>query len=465
LAAKAPTSTRLNKEADEILAASIVRTVEISNPVYIDTASGPHLTDVDQNQLIDLASGYGPHIYGNRPEPVYDALLQQLERGWHFGVHSPLQNELGRRLRDAAPCAEAVVFANSGTEATMYAIRAARAFTGKTKVAMFDGSYHGAHDYACVTVDFDSPRDRPTLMSKGAGIPSAVIDTVVALPYNSSAAFDLIREQAEELALVIVEPVQSSNPRTDIGPWLRELSAVCKEVGVLFALDEVITGFRLAYGGGQEYFDVKCDLATYGKALGGGLPIGAVAGRRDIMSVFGGSGGDTLLDGYEEEADQVIFYGGTFSGNPLTMAAGIAMLDTLSADPGVYGRLKAMGDLLAGLVNDYASANGVPVRIMNASSMFYVIFGDGQIDGVRDMPHLPEAEKTFYALLQERGVLIPGIHLAFVSDALSEDDIRQIATAMIATLEEMRATGELSTFSARLTVDGPPSSGSRDTSE
>lgn len=281
------------------------------------------------------------------------------------------------------------------------------------------------------------------MLPKGAGVPTEILSTMLMLPYNDDAAFDLIRENADELALVLVEPIQSSNPREDVGPWLRGLSKVCAEVGVLFALDEVITGFRLAYGGGQEYFDVHCDLATYGKVLGGGLPIGAVVGRRDVMATFGGAGGDTMLTGYEQDAEKLIFAGGTFSGNPLTMAAGIAMLDTLAADKEVYARLQHKGDLLAEIVNTHATTHGLPVQILHGSSMFYVVFGESEIRGARDLEHHAEAEEAFYPLLQEKGVFIPGIHLAFVSDALTEGDIREVAAAITATLDELRDAGLL----------------------
>ena len=168
----------------------------------------------------------------------------------------------------------------------MYAIRVARGYTGKSKLAVFDGSYNGAHDYVLVTVDKDSPRDRPTFSSNLAGIPSETLDTVIMLPYRHEAAFDIIREHKDELAIVLIDAVQGSNPRLDCGDFLKELQEVCRECNVLLLMDEVITGFRMAYGGAQEFYGITPDLATYGKAVGGGMPIGAIAGPSHIMDVF-----------------------------------------------------------------------------------------------------------------------------------------------------------------------------------
>jgi glutamate-1-semialdehyde 2,1-aminomutase len=187
-----------------------------------------------------------------------------------FGIHTTAQMKLAALLHEASPCAERVVFCNTGSEATMYAIRAARGFSGRERIALFDGAYHGAHDYGMWVTDPTSPREAPRKLPMGHGIPRALDDLVTLLPYRHPAAFDLIRAQADTLALVLVEGVQSSNPQPGAGEFLRELAAVCREAGVLFGIDEVITGFRLAYGGAQERFDVRPDLATYGKVLGGG---------------------------------------------------------------------------------------------------------------------------------------------------------------------------------------------------
>lgn len=432
LRSSSPKSIACHEAAANVMAVEIVGTVHISSPAYIESVSGAYMTDVDGKKYIDLTMGFGPHVLGHRPASVEKAIADQITRGWHWGIHNPLQHQLGEMLVEAAPCAEQVMICNSGTEATAYAIRAARAFTGKSMVAVFDGSYHGAHDYALVDADRKSDRHRPVLRSRGAGIPVEVRDTMIMLPYNDESAYDIIREYGDQLAMVLVEPVQSSNPRTDIGPWLRGLSDVCRESGVLLLLDEVITGFRLAYGGGQEYFNVRADLATYGKALGGGMPIGAVAGSAEVMSVFGTGGGKA----------RPIFSGGTFSGNPLTMAAGIAALTELRDTPDLYPRLNALGDRLAEGINRHARAHDMPVTMMNAGSMFHLRFASEEIQSFRDITtHYVEAEQLFYQYLQERGVLVPGIHLAFVSAAHTDEDVDAVVAAVTESLDQLRADG------------------------
>ncbi|MGH7864700.1 MAG: aspartate aminotransferase family protein, partial [Candidatus Binataceae bacterium] len=305
------------EQAREILPVEIAGTVEMPYTIYIESADGARMTDVDGNSYIDLTMGFGPHVLGHSPAVVKEALHRQVEHGWHFGIHNAMQEKLARLVVDASPCADAVMFCNSGTEATLYAIRAARAFTGKSRVATFEGSYHGAHDYVLVQADRRSDRHAPSGRPRGKGIPQATAEQVVILPYRDPAAFELIERHRDDLALVMIEPVQSANPRLDNREYLHELAEVCRRSGVLFMLDEVITGFRIAYGGCQEFYGLTPDLATYGKAVGGGLPIGAVAGRKDIMRQFS-------TDMFSRDA---VFAAGTFSGNPLTMAAGCAAVE------------------------------------------------------------------------------------------------------------------------------------------
>lgn len=432
LRAASPVSQQLHAAAAQVLAVELVGTVEISSPVYVRSGQGARVTDVDGHEYIDLTMGFGPHVLGHRPESVQRALAEQLERGWHFGVHNELQHELAALLCACVPHLEQVVFCNSGTEATMYAIRAARSLSGRDTIAVFDGCYHGAHDYALVTAERDSDRHAPRARARGAGIPPAATESMFMLPYNDVAAYDLIRRHRDELAAVLVEPVQSSNPRTDIGPWLKGLREVCTETGVLLILDEVITGFRLAIGGGQQFFGLEADLAVYGKALGGGMPIGAVAGRGELMSVFAG----------QHPSARPIFFGGTFGGNPMSMAAGIAALSQMRADPTLYTRLNSEGDRLARAVNDFCASQALPVVMMHAGSLLHIRFGTGPIASSRDISTAwVKVEHEFYQRLQERGVLIPGIHLAFLSTAHTPADVDQVTAAVTGVLGELRSDG------------------------
>ena len=336
LLAKTQRSQQIAADRSEVLNSGLAANLEMPHPVFIERGAGCHVYDADDNCYIDTSVGFGLHMLGHVHPVVEAAITERVPKGWMFGIHSTSQMKLANLLHAGSPCAERVVFCNTGSEATMYAFRAARGFSGREKIALFDGFYHGAHDYGMWAADPASPKDAPTAMPMGHGIPKALKDLTLMLPYRNRAAFDLLRKHKDELALVFVEGVQSSNPQAQAGEFLQELQQVCRDCGVLFGLDEVITGFRVAYGGAQQRFDVTPDIATYGKVIGGGLPVGAITGRADVMNVFTGLG-----------AERGIFSGGTFSGNPLTMEAGSAALTHLHEHPDIYLTLDEQGDRLA----------------------------------------------------------------------------------------------------------------------
>ncbi len=435
LAARTPRSAEAKARGSKVLAMEVVQTVTMPHPIYIESAAGARVTDLDGNTYIDLTGGFGPLVLGHGPQSVKDALAEQLERGWHFGIHNARQAELAELLQEAGRCVDTVVFTNSGTEATMYAIRLGRAFTNRSKVALFDGSYHGVHDYALVKADSKSPRSRPATRVLGGGVPDVIKDeTVIMLPYRDPAAYDLIREHKDELAIVLIEPVQSSNPRLDTGDFLHGLLDVCRESNVLFLMDEVITGFRIQYGGCQEYYDISPDLGTFGKGLGGGLPIGAVGGRADVMNGFTG-----------KDNASYIFSGGTFSGNPLTMAAGVAALSYMREHRDtLYPYLREQGNRFAEAVNGFCRDNAIPAQVMNAASMFHLIFQGGEIGGSRDITsENRRAERQFYLHLMNHGVIVPGIHLAFFSAAHTPEDVDLVIDAFQASFLDVREDGLL----------------------
>ena len=324
---------------------------------------------------------------------------------------------------------------SSGSEATMFAFRAARAVTGKRKVAMFDGCYHGVHDYALMRADLKSDRSNPINATLGAGIPEEISnDLMMMLPYRDTNAYELIRKHKDDLALVVIEPVQSSNPRLDNQKFLQGLRDVCTECEVLLMFDEVITGFRIEYGGCQQYYDIKPDLITYGKAAGGGLPIGVVAGSKKVMNSFSGA-----------DKTPAIFAGGTFSGNPLTMAGGIGMLEYLKENKEtIYPYLHEQGDRIANEINEFCRSNNIPAQMMNAGSMMHLIFGSETIESSRDIDHSHYSlEKEFYLHLLGHNVIVPGIHLAFISFAHKPEIIDQVIDAFKKTFEDLREDGYL----------------------
>ncbi len=428
---RTPRSRAIACERAEILNSGLAANLEMPHPILIERGEGAYVYDADGNRYLDTSVGFGLHILGHRHPDIEAAIKARTELGWMFGIHTTVQMKLASMLHEASPCAERVVFCNTGSEATMYAIRAARAVSGRERIALFDGCYHGAHDYGMWVTDPNSPVAAPGKLPMGHGIPGAIEELVTLLPYRHPAAFDLIRAQADELALVLVEGVQSSNPQPGAGEFLAELAEVCRTSGVLFGIDEVITGFRLAYGGAQERFGVVPDLATYGKVLGGGLPVGAVTGRADVMEVFTGLA-----------AKRGIFSGGTFSGNPLTMEAGAAMLSHLREHPEIYGRLDAAGDRLAAAVNGFCEANRIPAQMKHAGSMFHMFFQREPIDCMRDAkPGREAAEKAFYLHALNRGVLIPGTQRAFLSTAHGDAEVASLIRVFQDSLADVQEEG------------------------
>jgi len=429
---RTPRSAEL-KARGKSLSQEVARTVDLPHSIYIDSADGGTMTDVDGNTYIDLTMGFGPCVLGHRPAAVAAAVKAQLAKGWHFGIPNARQAELAELIKEASPCADNVVFFNSGTEATLSAMRAARAFTGKTKIATFDGCYHGSHDYALVFAAADGDRDRPASMRVGAGIPKTIEDdTMLVLPYRNEATFDLIRENREDLAAVFLEPSQSSNPRLDNAEFLRGLAAVCKENDVLLGFDEVVTGFRVAYGGCQEYYGVTPDFATYGKAVAAGLPIGAVAGREAVMNCFSGKGDAPW-----------IFSGGTFNGNPLSMTAGVAAVTEMRDNKEtLYPYLMEQGNRLAAEVNDFCMKHQFQAQLMNAGSTFHLRFQGTEINSSRDLSEDGKwAEREFYLHLLGYDVIVPGIHLAFLSAAHTPADVDTVIGAMQQSFLDLREDG------------------------
>lgn len=431
LLARTTRSQAIADERAEILNSGLAANLEMPHPIFIERGEGAYVWDADGNRYIDTSVGFGLHMLGHRHPEIEAAIKARSELGWMFGIHTTAQMKLAALLHEASPCAERVVFCNSGTEATMYAIRAARGFTGREKIALFDGAYHGAHDWGMWVTDPSSPRDAPGKLPMGRGIPRALAELVMLLPYRNPAAFDHIRANADTLALVMVEGVQSSNPQPGAGEFLRELAEVCRASGVLFAIDEVITGFRVAYGGAQERFGVTPDLATYGKVLGGGLPIGAVTGRADLMEVFTGLG-----------ARNGIFSGGTFSGNPLTMEAGAAAVGHLKAHPEIYTRLEAAGDRLADAVNGFCQARQIPAQMKHVGSMFHMFFQRAPLESMRDVTAAnTAAEKAFYLHALNRGVLVPGTQRAFLSAAHGPAEVDRLVEVFQTSLADVQAEG------------------------
>ncbi len=397
--------------------------------LYIRKAYGCFIEDFSGNTYIDTALGAGTHILGHANPLIVSEIEKQAREGTLYILPNEYAMEVGRLLLQAIPCFNSFVFCNSGTEATIRATRIARAYTGKKKIAMFSGGWHGGNDMLLFEEDYRGDESKPVPTFKSAGVPEEVLNMMLMLPYNNDAAFDLIEQHKDELAMVIIEPSQGSNPRDDVGDFLRELRRVTAKHNILLCFDEIVTGFRVALGGCQEYYGVKADIVTYGKAIGGGLPVGLIGGTEDVMKVTKGCNGE-----------KPVFMGGTFSANPLVMRIAKTVLQHLIENKGqIYNYLNENGRYIRNKVNDFCVSNQISVRMMGIGSMSRLIFTDKTVKSRRDRDEYEAddtLQKLFYSCLRfEKGVHISSNRVVFLSTAHEKEHVEKIASSIIETLE------------------------------
>lgn len=398
---------------------------------YIEHANGCCVWDATGREYVDLAMGGGSMILGHARQTVVDAITEQAFGGSIFTAPHQAVHEMGELLAKCMPWFGGFVFCNSGSEAVMRLVRIARAVTGKQKIGLFSGCWHGSWDgtlvqesYVLTPVDDNTlvNASHPVAIRKSAGTLEEVLQSVVLLPYRDPAAFDLIRENKDDLACVLIEPVQGSNPGDHASRFLGELHHTTQDCGVLLAFDEVVTGFRLAPGGGQEYFGIHGDLASYGKILGGGLPVGMVSGTKSIMQAAWYKGA---------------FFGGTFSANPLTVAAGLATLRYLVQHPETYDYLTSAGNLLRSTVNQYCHEHSLSANMMGAGSISRLILAKDPIHSRRERDLVEpdaDAQRRFYADVKARGVWIGSNHIQFLSTEHGVSEIGRVASVLCESL-------------------------------
>jgi glutamate-1-semialdehyde 2,1-aminomutase len=374
--------------------------------------------DESGREYVDFLLGSGPMLVGHAHPEVTQAAQAQVALGTTFFANNRHGIALAEAIVAAVPCAEQVRFVSSGSEADLYAMRAARAVTKRDKILKFEGGYHGMSDYSLMSLAPKRPGNLPRAIPDSAGIPASVRDEMVIAPFNDiDATAGLIREHKGTLAGVIVEPFQRIIPPTK--GFLADLRTVTREHGIPLIFDEVVTGFRLAYGGAQEYYGVVPDLCSLGKVIGGGFPLAAIAGRADIMAHF-----DRGAVGDEGFLMQI----GTLSGNPVAAAAGLATLEILRR-PGAYERLFATGRELMGTLAELLKGNGLAGQVTGEPPLFDVVFSD---EPVRDYRGTLRGDgdrlRRFNSLLRERGVL-KGESKYYVSLAHTSEDVRHTREA------------------------------------
>jgi glutamate-1-semialdehyde 2,1-aminomutase len=373
---------------------------------------GAHLWDVNGRRYIDCLLGSGPMVLGHAHPAVIAAVERQLSRGTTYMLLNEPILELAEEIVRAVPCAEQVRFTSTGTEATFFSLRVARAFRRRDKIMKFEGGFHGTHDYGLMSVSPRSPKAFPAPMPDSAGIPHAIEGDVLIAPYNDLATTEaLIAQYHNELAAVIVEPYQ----RTIVPApgFLAGLRAVTRRYGVLLVFDEIVTGFRFAYGGAQEYYGVVPDIAAFGKVVAGGFPLGAVCGPADVMKHF-----DPALEGTPEFVAQA----GTLNGNPIAAVAGLATLAELKR-PGTYDKLFKTGTRLRDGLAAAVKRRGISAQVSGEPPVFDIFFTDREIVDYRATLTADRIRIKFFNEECLRRGLVKAVNKIYVSLAHSEADV------------------------------------------
>ena len=401
-------------------------------PLYISNGKGARVWDVDGNEYVDCLLSYGSLIAGHTHPSIVSALKTQIEAGCMFGTCNIPEVELAEYICKLVPCADLVRYSNSGSEAISGAIRAARGFTGKDKILKFEGHYHGWTDVLAISQrpglkeagDFSAPKSLP----HSRGIPDGVVTDVIICPWNEPEILkDMLKRHGSEIAAVIAEPIVANNGCIMPLPgYLETLREECTRHGIVLIFDEIVTGFRAAPGGVQEYYGIVPDIAVFSKALGGGMPISAFAGKKEIMDPI---------------AANTVKHGGTYNGNPASATSALATLK-LVENPAVIKKVCEAGQTIMETIRRSAKDNGIPCYVQGIGSMFQVLFTDKpKVTNYRDLFGVDTKRySVFREALLRRGIHINSSFSAcwFLSIAHTQDDIEAVNTAIVSAMKEIR---------------------------
>jgi len=427
---KTRNSAKLWKQAAKVMPGGITANIKFfePHPIFMKKAKGSRIYDVDGNEYIDYCLCLGPLILGHGHPAVVEAIKKQLASNGTTMLGTPheLETKMAKELKQLVPCAEMTRFVSSGLEATLHALRLARAYTNKTKIAKFEGHYHGAHDYVAVSVspplNLAGPDSAPLAVSNSAGLPQFILDNTVVLPFNDSASVErIIEKDRDELAAVIIEPVARGflPPHKD---FLKSLRTVTRENNIVLIFDEIMTGFRLGLGGAQKYFGVTPDLVALGKIVGGGLPIGVFAGRSEIMEHVSPLGSKSPSDR--------VFHSGTFNGCPTVLAAGQATLEVLKK-AGTYEHINWVADEVKKHMRDAFEDERLDAKVIGLASMFQCLFTSGNVKNYRDIARADSKKRMEFDLeLINNGVYVRPGRTYYTSLAHSKLDLRKTFEAI-----------------------------------
>ena len=422
---------KLNNQSDWIERAKVVLPAggfgNFDSSVFIREGRGSRIWDQDGNEYVDYLIGSGPMLIGHSNPEVEEAVLSQISKGTTFFANNTFGVELAEEICNSVKCAEQIRYVSTGGEADMYAMRLARAYTGRSKILKFEGGYHGMCSEAQMSLAPTKLSNFPQAVPDSAGIPESVKSEVLVAPFNDIEFIEnFLMQQNSDIAGIIVEPLQRLIP--PIKNFLPTLRKLCDKYNILLIFDEVVTGYRFAYGGAQEYYGVTPDICTLGKIIGGGFPLAAIAGKKEIMAHF-----DKEKGGNQGFLMQI----GTLSGNPIASVAGLKTLEILKR-PGSYEKLRKNGQRIMDLAAKKLNDNNIDFKIVGDQTLFEIMFLNEKILNYRDVQKNDQKiYSKFNKLLRDNGVFKP-IGKMYISLSLTEEDFSQTELALEKASSELR---------------------------